>query len=166
MKLPLIFCVAAPEEGAVAVFETRLLRPRVYSISSYRIFHGILEEGGAEPATAYSADSGQPSDLSDESITLISPSPYDGTNQSVDEIRWKYSGKTIYSMYCGTGIPLLEFELPQGLDGVFTDWFGAHDDVRHHLPVIAATPEKRRIWTRRWNPMYWRIDYRSPQAVV
>jgi hypothetical protein len=157
---PPIFCV--PVDEGVAVFGATQIRPRVYTVAPYRILHG--GNGTAMPEEAYAMDGrfgGHPSHISNDPLTLISYHPEFGS--LVFEGSWVHCGTTVFSMYCGSAIPMLEFNsfvndetTATGIReerGLPPDWFRLSYD--NHLPVIEGTRRHLRTWSQRWNPMSW-----------
>ena len=161
---PPVFCVSIPDGAAdtVAVFSASQIRPRVYSVAPYRILHG--SNGAAMPEEAYAMDGrfgGHPSHIHDEPLTLIAYHPEMG--ELVFEGSWTHCGTTVFSMYCGAAIPMLQFsrfvvDHPTAIHGrevygLNSDWFRLSWD--NHLPVVEGSRRDIRRWAQRWNPMTW-----------
>ena len=143
---PALFCVSV-DHTSVAVFRARQARDRAYEIAPYKIFHG--SNGAAIPEEAYAIDGrfgGHPSHLSNPPVVLVA----DG--DIAFEGRWTHSGTTVFSMYCGTAIPMLSFV---GGDR-WIDRFSY--DHEHYLPVVEGVRRHVRTWAQRWNPMSWMRD--------
>jgi hypothetical protein len=141
---PALFCVAN-DHTSVAIFRARRVRDRAFEVAPYKIFHG--SNGAAMPEEAYAMDGrfgGHPSHFANTPVVLVAE------NDIVFEGRWVHSGTTVFSMYCGTAIPMLTF-----LDrpGDWADRFT--NDYEHFLPVIEGTRRDVRTWAGRWNPISW-----------
>jgi len=164
---PPVFCVSIPDGAAdtVAVFSASQIRPRVYSVAPYRILHG--SNGAAMPEEAYAMDGrfgGHPSHIHDEPLILIAYHPEMG--ELVFEGSWTHCGTTVFSMYCGAAIPMLQFtrfiaddNIAAGgreVYGLNNDWFRL--SWENHLPVVEGTRRDIRRWAQRWNPMSWLRD--------
>lgn len=161
---PPVFCVPIPDGPAhtVAVFGATQIRPRVYTIAPYRILHG--SNGAAMPEEAYAMDGrfgGHPSHISNEPLILIAYHPEMG--ELTFEGSWVHCGTTVFSMYCGAAIPMLQFSRFIADDniaaggrevyGLNNDWFRLSWD--NHLPVVEGSRRDIRRWAGRWNPMSW-----------
>jgi hypothetical protein len=159
---PPVFCVPIPDGaiGSVAVFGATQIRPRVYTVAPYRILHG--SNGAAMPEEAWAMDGrfgGHPSHISNDPLTLIAYHPEHGA--LVFEGTWAHCGTTVFSMYCGAAIPMLQFTrfvaddnvAAGGSHGLNNDWFLLSWD--NHLPTIEGTRRDIRRWAQRWNPMSW-----------
>jgi hypothetical protein len=141
---PALFCVPNDDTSA-ALFRARRLRDRAFEVAPYKIFHG--SNGAAMPEEAYAMDGrfgGHPSHLANTPVVLVAE------DDILYEGRWVHSGTTVFSMYCGTAIPMLTF-----LDrrAEWADRFT--NDHEHFLPVIEGSRRDVRAWAQRWNPMSW-----------
>jgi hypothetical protein len=153
---PSLFCVSN-DHTSVAVFRSRRVRDRAYEVAPYKIFHG--SNGAAIPEEAYALDGrfgGHPLHMP-HPIVLVAD------NDIVFEGRWVHCGTTVFSMYCGTAIPILSFQthIPDDTsaigyresDVVWADRFTYDHD--HFLPTIEGRRRNVRSWAARWNPMSW-----------
>lgn len=156
---PALFCVSN-DHTSVAVFRARRLRSgdRAFEVAPYKIFHG--SRGADIPEEAYAMDGrfgGHPSHLSNPPIVLVA------NGDVAFEGRWVHCGTTVFSMYCGTAIPMLTFlgrirddETASGFREETSTWIDRFSyDHEHYLPVIEGQRRNVRIWTQRWNPMSW-----------
>ena len=64
---------------------------------------------------------------------------------------WRHAGLTVFSMYCGRPIPLLEFNHPADID-----WPGPQ--FNRALAVPASGRVIVPVWARRWNPASWEAE--------
>lgn len=166
---PPIFCV--PTSGdLVVVFSSIQVRPRVYTVAPYRILHGTAME------EAYAMDGrfgGHPSHISNDPLTLIAYHPEFGALTS--ESTWVHCGTTVFSMYCGTAIPMLEFihrvsdeTTATGFHeerGLPPDWFRLCNG-ENILPIVEGSRSDIRRWVGRWNPMSWFSESGAGEATA
>jgi hypothetical protein len=154
---PALFCVPN-DHTSVAVFRARRVRDRAFEVAPYKIFHG--SNGAAIPEESYAMDGrfgGHPSHISNPPVVLVAG------DDVVFEGQWVHSGTTVFSMYCGSAIPMLSFQghIPDDYsatgyresDIVWADRFTY--DHEHFLPVIEGVRRNVRVWANRWNPMSW-----------
>jgi Ring finger domain len=137
----------------------------VYRIAPYRIHTGHT---GVVSAFAMEGRFGAP-DFADGPVTLYSeergPPPSAGPSRYYDDYyerdrdrdrssiyrgHWRFSGYTVFSMYCATPIPIL----------VFTDG-GGNDAIQWPAPngnrIAVAEGDRTiiRVWAQRWDPEFW-----------
>lgn len=147
-------------DTAVAVFRTRQLRSsdRAFEVAPYKIFHGttLTEE-------AYAIDGrfgSHSSHLSNPPVVLVAG------NDVVFEGRWVHSGTTVFSMYCGSPIPMLIFtghivddETATGYREEVSTWANRFTSEHEHIiPIIEGVRRHVRTWVSRWNTMTWMHD--------
>lgn len=145
---PPLFCVAAADE-TVSVFQSQQIRPRAYVISPYTIFHGST--GAAVPHDAYILSGRFGGRLIDPPLVCLLTATTDtGPRGIIYSGLWQHTGKTVFSMYCNTALPVLEFPETTTVD--------FHWATTNKLPVIAGTRGIIRVWARRWNPSSWLYD--------
>ncbi len=139
-----------------------------YRISAYRLHTGS-DHGDFASAFVVEGRFGHPH-TGEQQVTLFNeergpPPPtaphrggYDGYDGYDDDYAeksiyrgiWRYSGYTLFSMYCATPIPILVFV---GVDN--------HADIAWPTPFhnrVTVTAGDRtiiRIWVNRWNPATW-----------
>ena len=156
---PTLFCVPF-YDTSVAVFRARQLRSsdRAYEVAPYKIFHGtnLTEE-------AYAIDGrfgSHSSHLSNPPVVLVAG------DDVVFEGRWVHSGTTVFSMYCGSPIPMLIFtdyvlddERATGYREEVSAWINRFTpDHEHIIPIIEGVRRHVRTWVRQWNGMTWFRD--------
>lgn len=136
-------------------------------VSPYRIHTG----GGDDDPSAFVVEGrfGPPSQLAGTRVILYNeafgpPPPstaYDdyyigrgraaaGPDTSIYRGFWRYSGYTVFSMYCATPIPILVFT-DTGRAGPI-EWPAPY---YNRIRVEAGDRVAVRVWTQRWNPASW-----------
>lgn len=154
---PTLFCVPV-YDTSVAVFRARQVRDRAYEVAPYKIFHGttLSEE-------AYAIDGrfgSHSSHLSNPPVVLVSG------DDVVFEGQWVHSGTTVFSMYCGSPIPMLIFtgyalddDSATGYREEISTWTTRFTpDHEHIIPIIEGVRRHVRTWVSRWNGMTWFRD--------
>lgn len=164
---PTLFCVPF-YDTSVAVFRARQLRSsdRAYEVAPYKIFHGttLTEE-------AYAIDGrfgSHSSHLSNPPVVLVAG------DDVVFEGHWVHSGTTVFSMYCGSPIPMLIFtgyvlddERATGYREEVSTWINRFTpDHEHIIPIIEGVRRHVRTWVSRWNGMTWMRDEDGSAAVA
>ncbi len=150
-----------------------------YRISAYRLHTGSGDDGDFASAFVVEGRFGHPH-TGEQQVTLFNeergPPPtashrggygygYDGYGYDDDYVGraaaeksiyrgpWRYSGYTLFSMYCATPIPIVVFV---GVDN--------HADIAWPTPFynrVTVTAGDRtiiRIWANRWNPATWTTE--------
>lgn len=132
-----------------------------YRISPYRIHTGTHERLSAfvlegrfgssiipsdDPVILYNDDYGPPV------VRRNRPRPHyedvdDPPHDSIYRGNWRYSGYTVFSMYCATPIPILVFT-----DNESIEWPAPH---YNRMSVDKGDRAHLRIWAQHWNPVTW-----------
>lgn len=142
-----------------------------YRVSSYRIHTGNGEErdrigafvlegrfGSSTipsdgPVNLYSEDRGPPmggaASRSRGNYEDYYEPPRDRT--SIYRGHWRYSGYTVFSMYCATPIPILVFT-DGGRDREEIEWPAPH---YNRIAVAEGDRMILRVWAQRWDPSTW-----------
>ena len=147
---------------------------RIYRIAPYRIHTGkdhdrisaFVVEGrfGSStippdgPVVLYNEDRGPP--MGGATTAGYYDEYYEESRDrsSIYRGHWRYSGYTVFSMYCATPIPIL----------VFTD--PSSDEIEWPAPYynrIAVTEGDRtiiRVWAQRWDPATWETTIEDAYA--
>lgn len=149
-----------------------------YRISPYRIHTGVSDSGEGRmtafvmegrfgspltadgPVQLYSEERGPPS------VSAAGGGYYDeyyGGYRDRDHDRlciyrghWRYSGYTVFSMYCATPIPIL----------VFTDSSSIEWPNPHYNRIAVAEGDRTiiRVWAQRWDPVTWENEIEEAYA--
>jgi hypothetical protein len=188
MRLPLLFAVPVDDTlDRVSVYQTTLLRegpdrwgdtPSVYLIAPYRIYHGhddsewpdrafVRERGPAAAADA--------ARLSNHDVMLVAdypavaaaeeswhpapPQPHSISRHVLYRGPWRTGNATVFSMYCATAIPVLQFNG----HGYRRPWPMSQFN---RLPLVPASIPLVRAWHGRWDPAVWRLDIDAEEAAA
>lgn len=138
----------------------------VYRIAPYRIHTGHTD---VVSAFAMEGRFGLPHSATDSPVFLYSeergpppssagPSRYYEDfyeryhdRSSIYRGHWRYSGYTVFSMYCATPIPILVFTDSGGNDSI--DWPAPNGN---RIAVAEGDRTIIRVWAQRWDPEFWR----------
>jgi hypothetical protein len=148
--------------------------PSVILVTPYRIFHGHHDSqwpddayirhapvAAADAATLTRHDVLLVTDASHPDSEGVHRHPEGVHRQTVYPERvhrfaiyrgpWRFSGSTVFSMYCSIAIPLLTFTGHEHLRPWPTARF-------NRLPVHPASLDFIRAWVRRWDPATWSAE--------
>ena len=178
MQFPPLFAVSGANglRGRVSVFQSTLIRdgpdrwgesPSIYHISPYRIFHGIRDHQYSDEAFILPARSPNLRETPPRhDVMLVADLPpryYNGYEDPLPirrvfyQGRWDHTGATVFSMYCASPIPVLEFPSNSsewGAVGPLIQWPAAY---YNRLPVSPVDHEFVRFWQQRWIPPSRRV---------
>lgn len=149
-----------------------------YRVSPYRIHTGVGEDRDRISAFVLEGRFGSSTIPSDGPVTLYSedrgPPPaaprshgyyddyYEGSRDRTSIYRghWRYSGYTVFSMYCATPIPILVFT-DGGRDREEIEW-----PVPHYNRFAIAEGDRTiiRVWAQRWDPATWETTIEDAYA--
>lgn len=150
----------------------------IYRIAPYRIHTGSGEDryriaafvlegrfGSSTipsdgPVVLYNEDRGPP--VAGSALVGSHADYYEGSHDrsSIYRGNWRYSGYTVFSMYCATPIPIL----------VFTDRESSRGEIEWPAPYynrIAVVEGDRmiiRVWAQRWDPVTWETTIENAYA--
>jgi hypothetical protein len=176
MQFPLLFGVAdttttTTATERVSVFQSSLVRegpdrwgdsPSIYHIAPYRIFHGAGDRQYPDDAFMVAATERR-TRRPNHHIMLVADLPAataDPTRQVLYHGNWEHTGRTVFSMYCSTPIPVLEFPTRRGT------WAIGGSPNRLPLTTVPAGSESAfvRTWQRRWDPDVWETELADATA--
>ena len=141
----------------VSIYQATLIRdgpdrwgesPSIYLVAPYRIYHGTQDR--QYPDDTYVSSGRRPPSWPRNDVMLLVDMPVGETEihrRIIYQGPWEQSGSTVFSMYCGSPIPLLEF--PASTPPV---WPPAYFN---RLPLTPITQNQLRFWSRRWDPDTW-----------
>ena len=117
------------------------------------------------PVTLYSEDRGPPPAAAAASGSrgyyedyYENSGPRDRT--SIYRGHWRYSGYTVFSMYCATPIPILVFT-DGGRDREEIEWPAPH---YNRIAVAEGDRTILRVWAQRWDPATWEATIQDAYA--
>jgi hypothetical protein len=148
-----------------------------YRVSPYRIHTGSGEDRDRISAFVLEGRFGSSTIPSDGPVTLYSEDrgpppaaprshgyyedyepPRDRT--SIYRGHWRYSGYTMFSMYCATPIPILVFT-DGGRDREEIEWPAPH---YNRIAVAEGDRTIIRVWAQRWDPAMWEATIEDAYA--
>lgn len=157
--------------------------PSVYLVAPYRIYHGhddsewpdrafVRERGPAAAADAArlsnhdvmlvadypaaAADTDNPALLASSGVGL---QPHSISRHVLYRGPWRTGNATVFSMYCATAIPVLQFNG----HGYRRPWPMSQFN---RLPLVPASIAAVRAWHGRWDPAVWRLDIDAEEAAA
>ena len=131
----------------------------IYRISPYRIHTGSGSSSSSDRPSAFVMEGrfGSSTIQPDGPVIIYSEEngpPTSGgyycegadDRSSIYRGHWRYSGNTVFSMYCATPIPILVF-INEGIN-----W-----PAPHYNRIAVAEGDKiiLRVWAQHWNPAIW-----------
>lgn len=152
----------------VSIYQATLIRdgpdrwgesPSIYLVAPYRIYHGTQDR--QYPDDTYVSSGRRPPSWPRNDVMLVADTPVGETEihrRIIYQGPWEQSGFTVFSMYCGSPIPLLEF--PASTPPV---WPPAYFN---RLPLTPITQNQLRFWSHRWDPDTWSETIPSPIAMT
>jgi len=149
----------------VSIYQATLIRdgpdrwgesPSIYLVAPYRIYHGTQDR--QYPDDTYVSSGRRPPSWPRNDVILLADAAAATTGETEIHRRviyqgpWEQSGFTVFSMYCGSSIPVLDF--PAAGTGVpaTTAWPPAYFN---RLPLTPITQNQLRFWSHRWDPDTW-----------
>ena len=153
-----------PQPDRVSIYQATLIRdgpdrwgesPSIYLVAPYRIYHGTQDR--QYPDDTYVSSGRRPPSWPRNDVMLLADataSAAAAASTGDTEIHrrviyqgpWEQSGFTVFSMYCGSAIPVLEFP------GSSPTWPPAYFN---RLPLTPITQNQLRFWSHRWDPDTW-----------
>ena len=177
MQFPPLFAVATPihdnrlllqqqqpQPDRVSIYQATLIRdgpdrwgesPSIYLVAPYRIYHGTQDR--QYPDDTYVSSGRRPPSWPRNDVMIVVDTPVGETEihrRVIYQGPWEQSGSTVFSMYCGSPIPLLEF--PASTPPA---WPPAYFN---RLPLTPITQNQLRFWSHRWDPDTWSETSPSP----
>ena len=151
-----------------------------YRVSPYRIHTGNGEDRDRISAFVLEGRFGSSTIPSDGPVTLYGedrgPPPaaprsqgyyedyYENSGSrdrtSIYRGHWRYSGYTVFSMYCATPIPILVFA-DGGRDREEIEWPAPH---YNRIAVTEGDRTILRVWAQRWDPATWEATIQDAYA--
>lgn len=148
----------------VSIYQATLIRdgpdrwgesPSIYLVAPYRIYHGTQDR--QYPDDTYVSSGRRPPSWPRNDVMLLADATATATATGDTEIHrrviyqgpWEQSGFTVFSMYCGSAIPVLEFP---GTGASSPTWPPAYFN---RLPLTLITQNQLRFWSHRWDPDTW-----------
>ena len=110
------------------------------------------------PVTLYSEDRGPPPTTAVRGYYEDYEPPRD--RASIYRGHWRYSGYTVFSMYCATPIPILVFT-DGGRDREEIEWPAPH---YNRIAVAEGDRTILRVWAQRWDPATWEATIEDAYA--
>jgi len=168
----------------VSIYQATLIRdgpdrwgesPSIYLVAPYRIYHGTQDR--QYPDDTYVSSGRRPPSWPRNDVMLLADATASAAATTGEtEIHrrviyqgpWEQSGFTVFSMYCGSSIPVLDFTTGTGTAATGTGtgtgpgpgpaWPPAYFN---RLPLSPITQNQLRFWSHRWDPDTW-PDTRGP----
>lgn len=182
MQFPPLFAVATPiaampihdnrqqqqPPDRVSIYQATLIRdgpdrwgesPSIYLVAPYRIYHGTQDR--QYPDDTFVSTGRRPPSWPRNDVMLVADTPVGETEihrRIIYQGPWEQSGSTVFSMYCGSPIPLLEF--PASTPPVWPPTYF------NRLPLTPITQNQLRFWSRRWDPDTWAETSPNPRAMT
>lgn len=145
----------------VSIYQATLIRdgpdrwgesPSIYLVAPYRIYHGTQDR--QYPDDTYVSSGRRPPSWPRNDVMLLADTPVATGDTEIHrrviyQGPWEQSGFTVFSMYCGSAIPILEFP---GTGVSSPTWPPAYFN---RLPLTPITQNQLRFWSHRWDPDTW-----------
>lgn len=152
----------------VSIYQATLIRdgpdrwgesPSIYLVAPYRIYHGTQDR--QYPDDTYVSSGRRPPSWPRNDVMLLADATASAAATTGEtEIHrrviyqgpWEQSGFTVFSMYCGSSIPVLDFTTGATGPGPGPAWPPAYFN---RLPLTPITQNQLRFWSHRWDPDTW-----------
>ena len=148
----------------VSIYQATLIRdgpdrwgesPSIYLVAPYRIYHGTQDR--QYPDDTYVSSGRRPPSWPRNDVMLLADAASTAASTGDTELHrrviyqgpWEQSGFTVFSMYCGSSIPVLDFTTGTGTGPA---WPPAYFN---RLPLTPITQNQLRFWSHRWDPDTW-----------